>query len=74
MVALIDFENIDWGGRLDLQHRDTCAKASNAPIENRAAVMLAMLHDDKPTRFLDNRFRTSIAAYIICGAVAPRGG
>lgn len=55
-----------WGGCLDLQHAKTGAKASIAPYENRAVIMLTKrhtLHGYKPIRFPDDRFRTSIAAY-----------
>lgn len=55
-----------WGGCLDLQHAYTGAKASIAPVENRAVIMLTKphtLHGYKPIRFPDDRFRTSIAAY-----------
>jgi Rps23 Pro-64 3,4-dihydroxylase Tpa1-like proline 4-hydroxylase len=56
----------EWGGCLDLQHAETGAKGSIAPVENRAVIMLTKphtLHGYKPIRFPDDRFRTSIAAY-----------
>ncbi|MCJ8159691.1 2OG-Fe(II) oxygenase [Sphingomonas sp. LaA6.9] len=55
-----------WGGCLDLQHLETNEKATIAPLENRAVIMLTKphtLHGYKPIRFPDGRFRTSIAAY-----------
>ena len=58
--------NEAWGGCLDLEHADTGARASIAPLENRAVVMLTKphtLHGYKAIRFPVGRFRTSIAAY-----------
>lgn len=55
-----------WGGALDLEHADTGQKASIAPIENRAVIMLTKphtLHGYRKLNFPPDRFRTSIAAY-----------
>lgn len=60
-----DYEEC-WGGCLDLQHAETGEKASIAPVENRAVIMLTKrhtLHGYKPISFPSDRFRTSIAAY-----------
>jgi Rps23 Pro-64 3,4-dihydroxylase Tpa1-like proline 4-hydroxylase len=55
-----------WGGALDLQHSQTRARSSIAPVENRAVIMLTKphtLHGYKTIRFPKDRYRTSIAAY-----------
>lgn len=56
----------EWGGCLDLRHRDTGEEHAIPPIENRAVIMLTKghtLHGYRPIRFPPGRYRTSIAAY-----------
>lgn len=56
----------EWGGHLEMQHRETGERGRIAPVANRLVIMMTKphtLHGYKPISFPKGRYRTSLAAY-----------